>query len=154
MVERRHRRRHTPIVDGLRAAPHRRVGGVAVFFATDSDGEALWASDGTASGTDRLRALASTTRAFAAACAPAACVFAADDGMHGSEPWRSDGTEAGTALLADLQAGGAASRPYGFITAGARVVFLADDGGHGIEPWRTTGVAGNAPAASGHRARR
>ena len=32
-------------------------------------------------------------------------LFAADDGVHGRELWRTDGTAAGTAMVADLAPG-------------------------------------------------
>ena len=132
-----------PIAAGLRLSRAiGAVGGLSLFFAIDGDGEALWASDGTATGTRRLRALRSDpTRAFTAACLAEVCLFAADDGVHGIEPWRSDGHAAGTAPVADLLPGVAGSHAYGFAAAGRRAVFLADDGAHGIEIWQSDGSA-------------
>ncbi len=113
------------------------VGATALFFAVDGDGEALWASDGSPAGTQRLRALRSDpVRRLAAACLPSACVFAADGDGGGSEPWRSDGRTAGTRQLADLRPGPAGSQPLGFTAAAGRLVFLAVDGEHGVEAWR------------------
>ncbi len=81
-----------------------------------------------------------------------AVVFAADDGAHGTEPWVSDGTAAGTHLLLDIHPGAEASGFYGganftlpalgpFVPAGdGLLVFAADDGTHGQEPWVTDGT--------------
>ena len=119
------------------------VGGRALFFGSDRRGDALWSSDGTFAGTVRLRPLHVDSSVFSSACVAAACVFAADDGVHGLEPWRSDGTVEGTAPIADLLPGDGSSRPYGFAAASGRIVFLADDGVHGFEPWLTDGRAGH-----------
>src|SRR5690349_17064147 len=65
--------------------------------------------------------------------------FAADDGQHGTEPWKSDGTAAGTVLLKDVLAGAESSNPRSMIAAGARLFFVADDGAHGAELWTSDG---------------
>jgi uncharacterized repeat protein (TIGR02059 family) len=58
-------------------------------------------------------------------------VFAANNGTSGTEPWISDGTDAGTVLLRDLYSsssknGSTNSNPYGFVTLGEKVVFIAN----------------------------
>ncbi len=63
--------------------------------------------------------------------------FAGGDG----EPWVSDGTAAGSALVADVNdVGEQSSKPEYFAELGGKVVFLADDGVHGREPWVTDGT--------------
>jgi ELWxxDGT repeat protein len=62
-------------------------------------------------------------------------LFAADDGVSGLEPWRSDGTAAGTFALADIAPGEASSNPGPFWVVGDRVLFGADDGEHGRQLW-------------------
>src|SRR4051812_21005950 len=40
--------------------------------------------------------------------------FAANDGVHGIEPWRADGPPAGTKMVKDIAPGRGFSRPTGF----------------------------------------
>ena len=68
-------------------------------------------------------------------------VLWADDGAHGSEPWVTDGTPAGTSLLKDLYPGPARSGPGSFTIRGSTLFFFAHDGVHGFEPWKTDGTA-------------
>jgi ELWxxDGT repeat protein len=66
-----------------------------------------------------------------------ALLFAADDGLHGLELWRTDGTGAGTVFLGDISPGTNSSSPGPFTFVGDRVYFGADDGVHGRELWTT-----------------
>jgi len=82
--------------------------------------------------------------------------FAASDALHGVELWRSDGTAAGTYLVADIWPGTSGSIPENLVAANGRVFFSANDGAHGSELWLTYGAAGTtyrvsdiAPGPSG-----
>ena len=68
-------------------------------------------------------------------------VFVAADPQHGTELWITDGTPAGTSLLADISPGPAGSAPSGLVAAGGAVWFTAQDPKHGRELWRTDGTA-------------
>ncbi len=65
--------------------------------------------------------------------------FSYDDGVNGAELWRTDGTVAGTSLVANLNPGGPSS-PHAFTASGGRLFFVADDGATGAELWSTDGV--------------
>jgi ELWxxDGT repeat protein len=67
--------------------------------------------------------------------APGVLLFAADDGLTGLEPWRTDGTAAGTRRLGDIAPGRDASSPGPFTATRNLVMTGAGDGVHGRELW-------------------
>ncbi|MCA8970087.1 MAG: hypothetical protein KDC95_09900 [Planctomycetes bacterium] len=67
--------------------------------------------------------------------------FGANDGVHGLEPWVSDGTAAGTQPLGNLYTAAGSSFPSGFTATARGVVFSAYDEIHGNELWITRGSA-------------
>jgi len=73
--------------------------------------------------------------------------FFANDGSHGVELWRSNGTVEGTHLVKDVNPGSedAFSSIIGDIDefifeVGGHIIFVADDGVHGMELWITDGT--------------
>jgi ELWxxDGT repeat protein len=66
--------------------------------------------------------------------------FNANDGTTGNEPWVSDGTEAGTFRLKDIQAGAGTSQPFSFTASGNKVFFQAGSTGTDAELWVTDGT--------------
>ncbi|NTX40318.1 HYR domain-containing protein [Myxococcus sp. CA033] len=81
-----------------------------------------------------------------------AVYFWAYDAAHGYELWKSDGTEAGTRMLTELNPGlmGAVLEPGPLVALGpdGPLMFSASDGVSGMELWQTDGTAeGTVPAA-------
>src|SRR5262245_36940485 len=70
--------------------------------------------------------------------------FSATDGTTGYEPWKSDGTAAGTVRVADINPGAGdsyPSYPWAFvINVNGTAFFPAHDGTHGDEPWESDGT--------------
>jgi len=86
------------------------VNGTLFFSARDENGEdrRIWKSDGTAAGTVMVRSDISlgwwetpSTAGFFTNV-NGTLYFVADDGVHGREVWKTDGTAAGTVMVKDL----------------------------------------------------
>lgn len=69
--------------------------------------------------------------------------FNANDGVNGTELWKSDGTTAGTVMLKDISPGAFGSHPRNTLVMGNMLYFIAQDEVHGTEVWKSDGtVAG------------
>jgi ELWxxDGT repeat protein len=65
--------------------------------------------------------------------------------MNGNELWKSDGTAAGSVMVADIRPGSGSSNPSILTNVGGTLFFTADDGLHGSELWKSDGTtAGTA----------
>jgi ELWxxDGT repeat protein len=134
------------------------LNGHLFFFADDGvHGRELWTTDGTDAGTQLVKdinpgPLPSNSGASGQEIALVGdhFVFAADDGVHGSELWISDGTADGTLMLKDIAPATAdasampdspGSSPMMFHEVGGKVFFLASDATAGQELWVTDGTS-------------
>ncbi len=124
--------------------------GVYYFIADDGvHGYELWKTDGNAAGTELVKDINPGTADsypsnFAVQNAGSfnhRIFFRANDGTHGAEPWRSDGSAFGTQLIADILPGAESSNPQSpiFDAVSNKVLFIADDGVHGNELWSSDG---------------
>lgn len=66
--------------------------------------------------------------------------LAADDGINGTELWRSDGTYEGTFLIKDICIGSQGSSPSNLVVFNNEVYFSAFDEIHGTELWKSDGT--------------
>jgi ELWxxDGT repeat protein len=67
--------------------------------------------------------------------------FTANDGTHGNELWKTDGTTAGTVMVADINPGSAGSYPGNLTNVNGELFFSATDGTHGYQLWKSDGTA-------------
>src|SRR5262245_13708019 len=67
--------------------------------------------------------------------------FTANDGVHGSELWRSDGTAAGTVLVKHVVAGIGSSSPRDLTNVNGMLFFSAYSASTGRELWKSDGTA-------------
>ncbi|HEV8242315.1 MAG TPA: ELWxxDGT repeat protein [Thermoanaerobaculia bacterium] len=130
-----------------------------VFVADDgTHGRELWLTQGTAATTQMLADVrpgaASGLDYYQAypdayaepAVAGSKVYFTADDGSHGRELWATDGTAAGTGMVADLAPGLDSSHPSNFFPFGSDLLFGAYGPGFTRPLWRTNGTAAGTVA--------
>lgn len=124
------------------------LAGALYYFHDDGiHGRELWRTDGTAAGTHLVRDIcpgacgSGSWQASGLVAMGGALYFPANDGTHGSELWRSDGTAAGTTLVKDIWPGLDPSSPTQLTLLGGSLYLWADDGVHGAELWQSDGTA-------------
>ncbi len=145
------------------------VGNVLFFDANVSGSfRELWRSDGTDAGTYLVKDISPNSSAFSGRVyhsrrayltnVSGTLYFVADDGTHGRELWKSDGTAAGTVMIKDINTdtssaqsfGSAFTRydpsPQGYFPTiqlsvmNGLVYFAAYEPVHGRELWQTDGT--------------
>jgi len=126
-----------PLVGTFYFGPERviRVGDVVYFQVS----QYLYRTDGTYTGTFLLHEFHGGSMTFEGDL-HGLLLMQADDGVHGWEPWVSDGTPEGTVLLKDIRPGSTWAPLQSVVWVGGDAYFLADDGVHGLEVWRSDGT--------------
>lgn len=125
------------------------VNGTLFFLHNDGiHGIELWKSDGTETGTVLVKDISTgSTSSFSSSSNPkftnanGILFFVVDDGINGSELWKSDGTDAGTVLVKNINAGSVSSHPNHLKYINGIVYFSAVDGTNGNELWRSDGTS-------------
>jgi ELWxxDGT repeat protein len=142
------------------------VSGKTLYFrATDGqNGVELWKTDGTERGTKLVKDInpadpdpTTTTCKRNKNCAGGSWIddltlvgktlyFSANDGQNGVELWKTDGTEAGTVLVEDINPSSEsrASDIGNLVAVGKTLYFSANDGQNGLELWKSDGKGAGA----------
>jgi ELWxxDGT repeat protein len=129
------------------------LGNQTLFTTFDPQrGQILWSTDGTPGGTHEIAAMDTAGNpnnwvSYSASYPDNALVigntyyFTGLDQAHGRELWKSNGTAAGTQLVADLNPGSGDSNPQGFVDMNGILYFGANG-----ELWRSDGTAAGTTA--------
>jgi len=119
-----------------------------LFFASDenpdgSTGKELWRSDGTVSGTVKVKDIwPGVAGSDPSELTPVngTLFFTADDGALGVELWKSDGTEAGTVMVKETDPTDSSDHAANLTNANGVLFFSSTDGLHGDELWKSDGT--------------
>ena len=136
------------VLDGNISAAHLTVVGNQFFF---NSSQQLWASDGTAEGTQRVVSstvaqrpenLTRVVKTDELGQVSEKLFFTAQDSTHGFELWVSDGTDIGTFMVKDINTGSDTNtRDVSELTdVNGVLYFRADDGVNGAELWKSDGT--------------
>jgi ELWxxDGT repeat protein len=124
------------------------VNGTLFFEAyTTTPGLALWKSDGTIAGTMMVKDINPQRDDYYfyttnwRTSFKGSLFFAGYNDLQGSELWRSDGTEAGTNLVKEINGQGDSGIDY-VVALADKVVFRAQNGTQGAEVWKSDGTEG------------
>ena len=120
-----------------------------LFFAANdgTNGYELWKSDGTNAGTVMVKDIypGYTTSGIAYSSEPrnltnvnGTLFFTANNGINGRELWKSDGTEAGTIMVKDIDPN--FSNPLELTNVNGILFFTANTSANGVELWKSDGT--------------
>jgi ELWxxDGT repeat protein len=132
-----------------------KAGNRLFFVAGDAlNGNELWTSDGTSAGTHMVKDIIPGTSSpgielgngtgwgrVQSAALGNTLYFSAEEGSSGRELWKSDGSAAGTVLVADINPGSAGSDPAWFEVIGDTLFFAATNESGGRTLWKSDGTA-------------
>ena len=162
--------------NAIEAGSNAVIGNQMLFIANDGMyGDQLWKSDGTYANTSMVSLINPDGNALSASesssgskdyppivAMAGAVYFIADDGQHGKELWKSDGTASGTVMVKDIAVGQNSglydgSNLYGsgyfegysqLTVLGSYLYFTADDGTHGKRVWVSDGTSSGTQLAA------
>jgi ELWxxDGT repeat protein/VCBS repeat-containing protein len=104
----------------------------------------LWAIDNTTTGAHEVDPAVTATNSGPSNLTDVngTLYFQQNDGVHGAELWKTDGTNGGTAMVADVNPGSGSGGASLMVGMGGYVYFVANDGTHGSELWKSDGIPG------------